>query len=208
MLDEDQGSRPDNTASNSTQAGFSKSFGIYPPVLKHTAGIAKAYVTRLGGGVMPSEMDNEWSRLMQDRGKEFGSVTGRPRRVGALDLPLLRFACRRGGLNSLIITKLDLLSGLHSIPVCVGYLYKSTGLRVPTFATLSSNETLANIKPQFIEVDSWSQPIDKCRCYDDLPAAAQAYINLIENSVGKPVIGVGVGPERDAIIWRNTHPLF
>ena len=201
-LDEDQGTRPYNTASNSTPAGFSKSFGIYR--FSSVIGIAKAYVTRVGEGIMPTLMDNEWSRRMQELGQERGSVTGRVRRVGAMDLPYLKFACRRGGVTQLVITKLDLLTG-HKIPVCDGYSYKNTGMHVPKFKTLTS-EVLESIQPNIIEMDGWTESISQCRRYEELPRQAQAYLRLIESSTGVPIIGVGVGADRDAIIWRDSYP--
>lgn len=202
-LDEDNGTRPCCTSSSSVPAGFSKSFGIYR--FSSVIGIAKAYGTRVGEGIMPTLVDNEWSQRMQDLGQERGSVTGRVRRVGAIDLPYLEFACRRGGITHLVITKLDLLTG-DKIPVCDGYLYKNTGMRVEKFTTLTT-EVLESVDPQITEMDGWSEPIGHCRRYEEMPQQAQAYLRLIETSTGVPIMGVGVGPDRDAIIWRDSLSL-
>jgi len=203
-LDEDQGTRRYNTSSNSTPAGFSKSFGIYR--FNCVIGIAKAYVTRVGEGIMPTLMDDDWSRRMQDLGQERGSVTGRVRRVGAMDLPYLKFACRRGGITHLVITKLDLLTG-DKIPVCKEYLYNNTGMPVERFTTLNT-EALENIEPRISYMDGWwTESISHCRRYDELPPQARAYLQLIESTTGVPIIGVGVGPDRDAIIWRDSLSL-
>jgi len=202
-LDVDQGTRPCCTSSNSTPAGFSKSFGIYR--FNCVIAIAKAYGTRVGEGVMPTLMDTEWSCRMQELGMERGSVTGRVRRVGAMDLPYLKFACRRGGITHLVITKLDLLTG-DKIPVCDGYLYKNTGMRVEEFTTLTT-EVLESVDPQITEMDGWAEPINHCRRYEELPQQAQAYLRLIETSTGVPIIGIGVGPDRAAIIWRDAISL-
>ena len=202
-LDEDNGTRPCCTSSSSVPAGFSKSFGVYS--FKCVIGIAKAYVTRVGEGIMPTLVDNEWSQRMQDLGMERGSVTGRVRRVGAMDLPYLKFACNRGGITHLVITKLDLLTG-DKIPVCDGYLYKNTGLCVEEYTTLTT-EVLEGVKPNIIDMEGWSEPIGHCRRYEELPPQAQAYLRLIETATGVPIMGVGVGPDRDAIIWRDAMSL-
>ena len=208
-LDKDQGTRPGVTSSNSTLAGFSKSFGIYR--FNCVIGIAKAYGTRVGEGIMPTLVDNEWSQRMQDLGMERGSVTGRVRRVGAMDLPYLKFACRRGGITHLVITKLDLLTG-DKIPVCDGYTYKNTGMRVEKFTTLTT-EVLESVKPNIIEMDGWSEPIGHCRHLEDLPQQAQAYLQFIKDYVNKgspdkvDIAGAGVGADRAAIAW-GSFPLF
>lgn len=208
-LDEDQGTRPCCTSSNSTPAGFSKSFGIYR--FKYVIGIAKAYGTRVGEGVMPTLVDNDWSRRMQELGMERGSVTGRVRRVGAMDLPYLKFACRRGGITHLIITKLDLLTG-DKIPYCSGYFYKNTGMRVERYTTLTT-ELLEHIEPKIEHMEGWAESISGCRHLEDLPQQAQAYLQFIKDYVNDEspdkvdIAGAGVGADRDAIAW-GSFPLF
>ncbi len=195
LLDAVHGNWPFCTSAVCTSAGPSVSLGVYQ--FDRVIGIAKAYCTRVGEGPMPTELFEQEAEEMRRHGDEFGSVTNRPRRPGWLDIPALNYACRIGGINQLIITKLDILTGYNEIPVCVSY-----GNDVKRFTTLT-REVMEQAHPEYATLKGWNEPIENIRSLNDLPRNARAYIDFIDKSVPSPVIGVSVGPRRDQMIWMD-----
>jgi len=202
LLDIDHGTYPFVTSSSAIAGGACTGSGIGPRALSRVVGAAKAYVTRVGGGPFPTELEDAAGEHMKKVGAEFGSVTGRPRRAGWLDLPALRYAVRVNGLDSLVLTKLDVLTGIDPIRVCVAYDRpdgRTSVLPVDRF------DHLDNISPVYEELPGWSEPIDKVRRFEDLPAAARGYVDYIEKACGIPCDLISVGPGREAIMVRR-HP--
>jgi len=171
--------------------------GVYRP--DRVIGVAKAYLTRVGGGPFPTELIGPVAEQLRERGNEYGSTTGRPRRVGWLDLPALSYACRMGGITELVLTKLDVLTGVDKMVVCTEY-FGGDGHALYPQQTLTT-DVLENVMGQFYDVPGWNEPLDKCTRFDQLPFNAQRYVKRIEALLGIPIVGVGVGPDRDAIIW-------
>ena len=164
-------------------------------------GIVKAYTTRVGGGPFPTELTDETGSHLAKRGNEFGSVTGRPRRCGWLDIPLLRRSVQLSGVDGLCITKLDVLDGLHELRICTGYTVdgKPAGL-VPTGA-----DAVAKCVPVYETLPGWSESTVGARTMDALPKAARAYLDRVEALAGVPIAMVSTGPDRDETILRQ-HP--
>jgi adenylosuccinate synthase len=202
LLDIDHGTYPFVTSSSAIAGGACTGSGIGPRAISRVVGAAKAYVTRVGGGPFPTELEDAAGEHMKKVGAEFGSVTGRPRRAGWLDLPALRYAVRVNGLDSLVLTKLDVLTGIDPIRVCVAYDRpdgRTNVLPVDRF------DHLDNISPVYEELPGWSEPIDKVRRFEDLPPAARGYVDFIEKACGTPCDLISVGPGREAIMVRR-HP--
>lgn len=195
MLDRVCGTFPYNTSSSCTIAGIGSSFGVYR--FDKVIGVAKAYCTRVGGGPFPSERKDLYGKHLRTAGNEFGSTTGRERRCGDIDIPALRYACNVGGVTELIITKLDVFSGIRDISV------------VEEYVGIEENETLTTdlmdgvgIKRR--NVRGWGD-IGNCKSSDELPKEVKDYLLLIEKSVGCPVSMVGVGPEREKLFAFNKE---
>ncbi len=199
LLDIDHGTYPFVTSSSATAGGACTGAGIGPSKIDRVIGISKAYTTRVGGGPMPTELDDAAGAQLRDQGGEYGSVTGRPRRCGWLDLALLRYAARINGLDGLAITKLDVLSGLEEIKVCVGH-------QTPSGSSDSSPVgQLANAKPIYESHPGWQEDITGCRKLDELPTAARNYLSFIEQQLDVPLYLVSVGPRRDeTIVLRDA----
>jgi adenylosuccinate synthase len=164
-------------------------------------GITKAYTTRVGAGPFPSELDDEVGEEIRQRGGEFGTTTGRPRRTGWLDLVALRYAARINGLTALAVTKLDVLSGFDRIKVATRYR-GSEGAEFETFPYHQS--VLHHARAAYEELPGWSEDIGEARTESDLPQAARDYLRFIEEQAGVPVALVGVGPGREQIIWTEN----
>ena len=197
LLDLDHGTYPFVTSSNPT-AGFAcVGLGIGPTRISAVIGVAKAYLTRVGEGPFPSEAEPAASDALREAGGEFGTVTGRPRRCGWLDLVGLRYAARVNGFTELVLTKLDVLSGVAEIPVCVAYRLRD-GSVSEHFPAHQSD--FHHASPVLEVTRGWQRPIDDVRSADDLPAEARAYLALVEREVGVPVTLVGVGQRRDQIL--------
>jgi adenylosuccinate synthase len=174
--------------------------GVGPGSVDRIIGVVKAFQTRVGAGPFPTELDGEMAERLRGTGAqpwdEFGTTTGRPRRVGWLDLVLLRYAARINGFNELVLTKLDVLSGLPLVKVCVAYR-----ARGETFTDLPMGVAdLSPFEPVYEEYPGWSEPITGVRAWDNLPAAAQGYIRRIAELCQVPVGSVSVGPERDQVV--------
>lgn len=192
MLDIDNGTYPFVTSSSSVAGGACAGAGIGPTNIARCIGIAKAYTTRVGGGPFPTELDDEIGQRLRDAGAEYGSTTGRPRRCGWLDLVVLRHAVAVNGLDEIAITKLDVLTALDRIEVCVAYELDGQRLAYPP------HERIHEVQPVYETLEGWQQDLHACRARGDLPPAAQRYLARIEHEVGCRIGVVSVGPERDS----------
>ncbi|HSN82592.1 MAG TPA: adenylosuccinate synthase [Polyangiales bacterium] len=191
MLDIDNGTYPFVTSSSAVAGGACAGAGIGPTHIGRAIGIAKAYTTRVGGGPFPTELDDETGQQLRDAGAEYGSTTGRPRRCGWLDLVALRHAVTVNGLDEIAITKLDVLSAVPELEVCVAYELDGRRLSHPPY------ERIDAVRPIYETLEGWDEELTGCRSRDDLPAAAQAYLARIEQEVGCRVGVVSVGPDRE-----------
>jgi adenylosuccinate synthase len=191
MLDIDNGTYPYVTSSNAVAGGACAGAGIGPTQIESAIGIAKAYTTRVGGGPFPTELENDTGQKLRDAGAEYGSTTGRPRRCGWLDLVALRHAVAVNGLNELAITKLDVLSVLPELEVCVAYELDGKRLAYPPY------ERIEEVTPVYETLEGWNEELTGCRTRENLPSAAQRYLEKIELEVGCSVGVVSVGPDRE-----------
>jgi adenylosuccinate synthase len=194
LLDLDHGTYPFVTSSNPVAGSAATGTGIGPNRLDRIIGVAKAYVTRVGEGPFPSEIESPQQEQVRDLGGEFGTVTGRDRRCGWLDLVALRYAVRLNGITSLALTKLDVLSAFGEIPVCVRYLLPD-GTETPDFPAHQSD--FHHCRPVFETLRGWESELD-----DELPAAARAYVEFVERELDVPVQLVGTGAERERVLSR------
>ena len=192
LLDLDHGTYPFVTSSNPVASGAATGIGIGPNRLHEIVGVAKAYVTRVGEGPFPSEIEAPRQEQVRELGGEYGTVTGRERRCGWLDLVALRYAVRVNGITSLALTKLDVLSTFEEIPVCVRYLLPD-GSETPHFPAHQSD--FHHCRPVYETLDGWEQELE-----DDLPAAARRYVEFVERELAVPVTLVGTGRERERIL--------
>ena len=195
-LDIDHGTYPFVTSSNPVAGSACAGAGIGPTQLHHILGIVKAYTTRVGAGPFVTELEDEAGNYIQERGKEFGATTGRRRRCGWLDLVVVRDSARLNGLSSLAITKLDVLTGLDQLKVCVGYDIE--GQRIASRP--ASMKKMAQCRPIYKEMPGWQEDISQARQVNDLPENARAYIRTIEEITDVPVSFISVGPGRDETI--------
>jgi adenylosuccinate synthase len=173
--------------------------GIAPMWIKRVIGVAKAYTTRVGRGPMPTELEDATGEVLQREGQEYGTVTGRPRRCGWFDAELVRFTSQLNGVTELALTKLDVLDGLETIKICVGYRRPHTADRLWHYWELDAHE-LEECQPVYIEMPGWLKPTTGVRDFAALPPQAQAYARKVEEQVGAPVRYISVGPEREATI--------
>jgi adenylosuccinate synthase len=199
MLDVDHGTYPFVTSSNATSGGAATGAGVAPWRLTSIVGIIKAYTTRVGSGPFPTELDDASGDWLRDRGHEFGTTTGRPRRTGWFDAPIARYATRVNGITDYVLTKLDVLTGLEEIPVCVGY--EVDGKKVDDVPWSQSD--FHHATPIYESFPGWSENIEGAREFSDLPQAAQDYVTRLEDLMGQRVSVIGVGPSRDAVIVRH-----
>ncbi len=198
LLDIDHGTYPFVTSSNPTAGGAAIGSGVGPKVIDRVVGVAKAYISRVGSGPFPTELFDQVGDRMVDVGREFGTVTGRRRRCGWLDLVALRYARRVNSLTELFITKLDVLSGFDTIRVATGY--NSSGETYTEFPR--QQRVLYNCLPVYTDLPGWHDDITGARKFGDLPPQARRYIEFIEDHVGIPVNWVSVGPERAQVVAR------
>jgi len=199
MLDVDHGTYPFVTSSSATSGGASTGSGVGPNRLDRIVGIVKAYTTRVGAGPFPTELFDEQGEWLRSRGFEFGTTTGRPRRVGWYDAPITRYSARINGITDLVLTKLDILSGLEQIPVCVAY--EVEGRRYDELPV--SQTDFHHAKPILEYFPGWKDEISGARTFDDLPEEAQQYVLALEKMSGTRISVIGVGPARDAVIVRH-----
>lgn len=199
MLCIEHGTFPFVTSSSPTAASVPLCTGIAPKYIDHALGICKAYTTRVGAGPFPTEIDGPLADQIRERGHEFGTVTGRPRRVGYLDTVALRHACMVSGIDFLSVMLFDVLSGLETIKICDAYELDGKLIDyVPS--TLSDYE---RCKPHYVEMKGWQEDITNVRNYDELPEAAKAYLRKIEELTGVEVAVISVGPDRTQTIQRR-----
>ncbi len=202
MLDVDHGTYPFVTSSSACAGGACIGTGVPPTKIDVVIGISKTYITRVGGGPFPTEALDERGDQIRNRGREFGSVTGRPRRCGWFDIPLLRYSAALNGFETMVLTKLDVLDELREIPVCTGYKIDGvTSSEMP--ATVRE---LAKVEPVFEVLPGWQSSTEGVSDWDKLPAAAQQYILFLEEKTGVEAGCISTGPERNQTVRRpNTR---
>lgn len=198
LLDLDLGTYPFVTSSHPISGGVCTGAGIGPTLIDECIGIAKAYTTRVGKGPFPTELFDEYGDLIRNKGNEFGTTTGRPRRTGWFDAVIVKFAVRTSSLTSIAINKIDTLSDIGTLKICVGY--NKNGEFTDEFPP--SLEELELCEPVYEEMPGWEGDISSCKSYDELPENAKKYIERIEQLIGCKVSMVGVGPERTQNLMR------
>lgn len=200
MLDIDHGTYPFVTSSNTVVGGICTGLGIAPKHIDRVVGVGKAYTTRVGGGAFPTELTDASGDHLRKRGNEYGTVTGRPRRTGWLDLAVLRTAMMMNGLHSVALTKLDVLDEFDRIPVCTSYnVHGERWTTFPAFAVAHHD-----YKPEYREMRGWKQSTVGITNFDELPAAAKDYVRFIEDEIGCPIGIISTGPRREETIQRTT----
>jgi adenylosuccinate synthase len=198
MLDLDHGTYPFVTSSSACAGGVATGTGVPPTKIDRVIGISKAYITRVGGGPFPTEALDARGDLIRNRGHEFGSVTGRPRRCGWFDAPLLRYSAILNGFETMVVTKLDVLDELDEIPVCVGYkICGETRREMP--ATVRE---LARAEPVFEVLPGWKSSTEGISSWEKLPGAAKEYVMFLEDQTGVEVGCISTGPERNQTVRR------
>ena len=198
LLDVDHGTYPYVTSSSATAGGACTGSGIPPTRVSRVIAILKAYTTRVGEGPFPTELFDDSGEFLRKTGFEYGTTTGRPRRCGWLDTVIGRYANRINGVTDFVVTKLDVLTGLEQVPICVAY--DVDGVR---HDEMPVNQTdFHHATPIYEVMDGWWEDITTCRNFDELPANAQAYVLRVEELIGARVSAIGVGPGRDEIIER------
>ena len=203
LLDLDHGSYPFVTSSNPVAGGACTGGGIGPLQVDEVIGVMKAYSTRVGAGPYPTELHDDIGKGIAERGHEVGTVTGRPRRVGWFDAVPLRYAVAVNSVSSIMLNKLDILSGID--PLCLCVAYEIDGRRVETWP--SSGAALQRATPIYEEFAGWGEPIHDVRSLADLPENARRYLSAIEAHAGVPIVLVSVGPERTQTIERAWRPM-
>lgn len=199
-LDVDHGTYPYVTSSNTVAGGTSCGTGVDPKKITEMIGVTKAYTTRVGSGPFPTELRNEIGERLKEKGEEFGSTTGRPRRCGWFDAVLLRHAVRVNGLTGLAITKLDVLTGLDKIEI--GVAYECRGKRLDEIP--ASERILAEATPVLEKIEGWNENLSQVRAFDDLPRAAQRYVRRLEELTSTEAVMISVGAKREeTILLRN-----
>ncbi len=199
MLDVDHGTYPFVTSSNATSGGAATGSGVAPNRFDRVIAVVKAYTTRVGSGPFPTELFDDSGEFLRAQGFEFGTTTGRPRRTGWYDAPIARYASRINGVTDFVLTKLDVLTGLETIPVCVAY--DVDGVR---FDEVPVNQTdFHHAVPIYEELPGWSEDITGAREFADLPKNAQDYVLALEAMSGSRISAIGVGPGREAIVVRH-----
>ena len=199
MLDVDHGTYPFVTSSNATSGGAVTGSGIAPNRIDRVIAVVKAYTTRVGSGPFPTELFDESGEYLRANGFEFGTTTGRPRRCGWYDAPIARYTARINGVTDFVLTKLDVLTGLAEIPVCVAY--SVDGVRVDEVPVSQSD--FHHAVPIYENFPGWTEDITGVRTFEELPQAAQNYVLALEAMSGSRMSAIGVGPGREAIVVRH-----
>jgi adenylosuccinate synthase len=198
MLDIDHGTYPFVTSSNTVVGGICTGLGVAPKHIHKVIGVAKAYTTRVGGGAFPTELENEHGEHLRRRGNEFGTVTGRPRRCGWLDLPVLRTAAMLNGLDEIALTKLDVLDEFDEIPVCTGYKVRGESWKTfPAFAVAHND-----YQPEYRTFKGWKSSTAGMTSYDELPQAAKDYVRFLEDETETRAAIISTGPRREETVIR------
>ena len=203
LLDIDHGTYPYVTSSSTTAGGVCTGLGIPPRALTGCVGVVKAYTTRVGSGPFPSELDDDVGRRLREVGHEFGTTTGRPRRCGWLDIPVVQYGHAINGYDSINVTKLDVLTGIPALQLATHYTLD--GRTLPAGQMPSTLQQLAACEVQYEELPGWSEDISACRSIAELPDNAQRYLQRIEQLVGVPVTWVGVGASRSDMARRDAQ---
>jgi adenylosuccinate synthase len=199
MLDIDHGTYPFVTSSNATTGGAITGSGVPPQKFERIISVVKAYTTRVGAGPFPTELFDESGDYLRENGGEFGTTTGRPRRCGWYDAPIARYSARVNGVTDFVLTKLDVLSGLDTVPVCVAY--DVNGVR---HDEMPVNQTdFHHAKPIYEGFPGWKEDISQARTFEELPKNAQDYILALEHMSGSRISAIGVGPEREQVVVRH-----
>ena len=199
LLDLDFGTYPFVTSSNPISGGACTGAGIAPNKIKTVLGVIKAYTTRVGEGPFTAELEDETGKFLREKGKEFGATTGRPRRCGWFDAVIVRHSIRINGINHLLMTKLDCLSGLDTLKVCVAYEYDGK-----TYTELPASRTIMDgAKPIYKEIAGFKEEIEGIKNFDDLPKNARSYVEFLEKLLGVPISFVSLGPKREDTIPLN-----
>jgi adenylosuccinate synthase len=199
LLDVDHGTYPFVTSSSPIAGGATIGTGIGPTKISSVIGILKAYTTRVGSGPFPTELFDQWGEFLRDKGFEFGTTTGRERRCGWFDAPVAKFATRINGLTDIFLTKLDVLTGIKEIPVCVAY--KVDGVRTEEIPVSQSD--FHHAQPIYENYPGWDEDITGAKKFEDLPKNAQDYVLALEKLSGTRISAIGVGPDRNATIVRH-----
>jgi adenylosuccinate synthase len=200
MLDIDHGTYPFVTSSNPVAGAACVGAGVGPRDIQEVWGIAKAYCTRVGAGPFPTELHDALGEEIRERGGEYGTTTGRPRRTGWMDLVALRYAARINSMSGLVITKLDVYSGFDSIKVATRY----RGAEEATFETFPYHQSvLHHATGEYEELPGWQEDITEARSESDLPQNARDYLRYIADFIGVPIVLVGVGPGREQVVWAE-----
>jgi len=200
LLDIDHGTYPFVTSSNCSSLGVHTGAGIPGRQVGHVLGIAKAYQTRVGGGPMPTELFDETGDRIREVGREYGTTTGRPRRVGWLDLVALKYTAMISGATGIALMLLDVLAGLDELKLCTAYQHEGKTLK-----NFPANPDVLNaVEPVYESLPGFGEAVQDCRRFEDLPDNAKAYIRRIESFIGVPVVLVSVGPRRSQTIVRGS----
>jgi adenylosuccinate synthase len=199
MLDLDSGTYPYVTSSNTTAGGLCTGAGVPPTRVDSSLVVCKGYTTRVGYGPFPTELEDHVGDAIRERGSEFGTVTGRARRVGWFDGAVARYACRVNGATSIALTKLDVLDEMPELRVCVGYDFRGEFHDHP----MANISHLKHCEPRYETMPGWEQPIGDCRTWMDLPPNCRAYVERVEELCGAPIELIGVGPRRDQFVVRG-----
>jgi adenylosuccinate synthase len=199
LLDVDHGTYPFVTASSAAAGGACTGTGVGPTRIDGIVGIVKAYTTRVGEGPFPTELTDGIGELIRDRGREYGASTGRPRRCGWFDAAVAHYSRLINNLDSLVVTKLDVLDSLAELKICTGYRYQ--GQLLDSFPP--ENEVLQHCEPEYITVPGWNQPTAGIRNYDELPVLAREYLQRLSDLVGAEISIISTGPDRSETIVRS-----
>jgi len=199
LLDVDHGTYPFVTSSSPIAGGATIGSGIGPTKIDSVIGILKAYTTRVGAGPFPTELFDQWGEFLREKGFEFGTTTGRERRCGWFDAPVAKFATRINGLTDIFLTKLDVLTGIKEIPICVAY--DVDGVRMEEIPVSQSD--FHHAKPIYEIFPGWDEDITAAKKFEELPKNAQDYVLALEKLSGTRISAIGVGPDRDATIVRH-----
>jgi len=200
LLDIDHGTYPYVTSSNVISGNVCCGSGVSPTSIEGIWGVMKAYSTRVGHGGFPTELSDSLGEEIRTRGAEFGATTGRPRRCGWLDMVVISYSIRLNGLTGIALTKMDVLTGISPLKICLGYELDG----VVTDRVPADIGDLERVIPRYREVKGWDEPLEDCRSFDDLPKNAKDYVETIEHLTGVPVTLVSVGPSRDQSILRKS----
>jgi adenylosuccinate synthase len=196
LLDVDHGTYPFVTSSNATSGGACTGSGIPPTQIDRVVGILKAYTTRVGEGPFPTELHDDWGERLLKSGNEYGTTTGRPRRCGWFDAVIARYAARVNGITDFVLTKLDVLTGMEKVPICVAY--DVGGVRHDEMPMSQSD--FHHATPIYEELPGWWEDISGCRRFEDLPSNARSYVRALEEMSGAAMSVIGVGPGRDETV--------